>query len=248
MMRLRLCFSALCLIFWAGSSAAAQPAQAKGPVATVIALDGQAEWLDGDAWKPVALGQCFGPGDHLRCGKDGSLQCVVNGAVGLALDVNSLLMLPTQDPGTLMLNLNHGRLGCFADASQTVEVHSGNAMVQAGPGPIDLEMGTESQNTIVNTGQAGARFGDPAHINTLDLAPYSSGILVMDRVLGPNSMGKRDISDMNARWERARTFFGQRKELLKAMAAMPEHAGFVKALKKRQTDHDQSQNKNTAGE
>ncbi|HXC65241.1 MAG TPA: hypothetical protein VNZ67_12845, partial [bacterium] len=126
---------------------------------------------------------------------------------------------------------------CFADASQTVEIHTGNAMAQAGPGPIDLELGTETQNTIADTGQAGARFGDPAHIKTLDLAPYSSGVLVMDRVLGPEGMSKRDISDMNARWERARTFFGQRKELLKAMAAMPEHAGFVKALRERMASH-----------
>jgi len=232
-MRLRLCFPILCLALGAAAPATAAPAAPKPPVATVIALDGQAEWQDGDDWKPVALGQCFGPGDRLRCGKDGSMECVVDGDLGLALDVNSLLMLPTQEPGTLMLNLNHGRLGCFADMSRTVEIHTGNAMVQAGPGPIDLEVGTETQNSIVNTGPAGAQFGDPARVRTLALAPYSSAVLVMDRVLGPDGMSKRDVSDMNARWERARTFFGQRRDLLKAMAAMPEHAKFVKALGRR---------------
>jgi len=202
-------------------------------MATVIALDGQPEWLDGQAWKPVSLGQCFGPGDRLRCGKGASLQCVFGDGVSVALDADSLLAIPDQAPGPLRLNLNHGRLGCFAEAGPSVEIHTGNAMVEAGPGAVDLEAATVTQNTLANTAQFGARFGDPARRKTLDLAPYSSAVLAMDRLMGPDSLGKRDVSGMNARWERARLFFGQRKELLKAMAAMPEHAGFVKALNKR---------------
>jgi hypothetical protein len=236
-MRLRLSFALLCLLLGAASQAFSKQNAPPDTVATVIALDGQSEWQDGQTWKPVALGQLFGPGDRLRCGMDSSMQWVVDGILSVALDADTTLTLPTQASGPLTLNLNRGRIGCFADPGLVVKIHTGNAMIQAGPGAIDLEAAAVSQNTLLNTAQIGAQFGDPARLRTLDLAPFSSAVLVMDRLLGPDSLSKRDISEMNARWERARVFFGQRSELLKAMRAMPEHAGFMKALHQRLMVH-----------
>jgi hypothetical protein len=232
-MRLHLHFSICCLIFWAPGQAMAKSLPAFPGTATVIALDGQPEWLDGRAWRPVALGQLFGPGDRLRCGGDASLQCVVDSRLGLALDASTECALPEPPAGGIGVELVRGRLALLADPGQYVELSTDNAVIQCGPGATDLEVTAGGLTTQLCAAQAGARLSDPKRLKVLELPPYSSAILSDGRLLGPASLGKRDLSDINARWERARLFYGQRKELLKAMAAMPEHSAFVHALKKR---------------
>ncbi|HTB33609.1 MAG TPA: hypothetical protein VK842_01990, partial [bacterium] len=170
---------------------------------------------------------------HLRCGKESSLQCVIGQDLSVAVEPGTALDFPGPGDPAAQIHLGLGRVGVFAGQGQAVALRTDTALVLSGPAPCDLELSAFSQQSLLATSQCDARFSDPKQRKTVALAPYSSALLSQGRLMGPDTLGKRDLSDMNARWERARLFFGQRKELLGAMAAMPEHAAFVKALKKR---------------
>ena len=219
----------LCLL-----AAPSGPLRAAGPAPTLaLTLEGPVQWRDRGRWKDVELGQWFGPGDQLRCGEGGRLLLSLDAATSLALEPGGQLGLQRGPGGEATVALQEGRVDVLAEAADGpgLTLHSPNALVRAQGQEVELLAGPELTEVTVIQGRA--LLEDLKGLRAEPVGALERRRLSQGRLLAAETLAKREVFELDARWERARQFHGQRLALRQALLAAPERAAFARALRRR---------------
>lgn len=213
---------------------------AESIAATALTLEGQADFDDGGAFKPLQLGQLLGPGDRVRTGENGALQLALADGSSLALGPNTELTLQDLGPGgensRTTIQLLRGLMNAIVEPlapSGRFEILSDNAVVAVKGTDFEVQAGT--QDTLVTVNQGTVELGDPSRRRFEPILPLHRRRLLMNRLEGEETLAKREVLTLHERWARAHLFHAQRHELLKYFKEQ-DHAArsrWRKALLKR---------------
>lgn len=211
----------------------------KGAPATpamVLTLDGPVQWLDGSHWRPVELGQLFGPGDTLRCGPAATLLLALGDACSVALDPGTQVRLTQAGTGDGPgLELAAGRLDLLSDPAPDAPgfpVRTANALVRVLGRDVQVSAAPDDSEVCVTRGEA--LLGDPRWRVDGSVSARQRRRLALGRLWPLEDLSKRAIFALDDRWARAREFHAQRRALWPALLGSPDHARFLRALKQRQ--------------
>jgi ferric-dicitrate binding protein FerR (iron transport regulator) len=188
--------------------------------ATVLTLEGQAELEQGGAFKPLSLGQLLGPGDRVRTGKDGGLHLALADGSSVSLGPSSQLSLQSLGGpagGTLTaLRLERGLLNAMVEPLRpgtAFEILSPNAVVAVAG--TEFEVRASAQETVVSVHEGSVRLGDADRRRFEPVLPLHRRRLLLNRLLAPERLAKREAGALRERWARARIFHAQRHSLLR---------------------------------
>jgi len=224
---------------------------AESVAATVLTLDGQAELEDGGAWSALALGQVLGPGDTVRTSENSSLHLALADGSSVALGPNTEMTLKALGPGgdgsQSVLQLLRGVLNAMVEKvtpGGKFEIESSNAVVAVKG--TDFEVANYSAaDTVVTVNEGTVELGDSQRQRFEPILPLRRRRLTNNRLLAEEILAKREISEFQARWERAHLFHAQRHELLAHFKTQERgaRAKWRKALLKRRAVREARQGK-----
>jgi hypothetical protein len=209
----------------ASTDASDQAAAADDTTATAIEVTGTVVYeAEEGVFKPVAMGQLFGEGDHVLTRENSGLHLVLADGSSITLGPNSELTL--------------SKIGSGKEGSQTfLELLKGtaNAIVQKlklgssfemkTPNAVAAVKGTEFE--VSEDGSAGTvsvregivAMSDSQGGNTVQIPPMSRAQAGAGRVPRPFRMSERQYRDFDHRWAHAREIHGRRLEIMRPFAA-----------------------------
>lgn len=190
------------------------------PAATVIEISGEVFYQGAeDELHAVELGQLFSEGDRLLTKADSSLQLVLADGSTLSLGPNTELsvrsMQKSESVSKTFFELIKGTVNAIVESlsqGSTFEIRSthGVAAVKG----TEFELSADETESSVTVREGVVSFSSPDNSASVDVGPFhrcSAGVGRLNRAF---RLGKREAGDFEKRWERARKFHGQRRELM----------------------------------
>ncbi len=210
----------LLLAFLLAQAGLALAAAAEDPAATVIELSGEAFFEDaGGELKEVVLGQLFSEGDRLMTKESSSLQLVLADGSSLSLGPNTELSISRLEKAAegskSFFELIKGTVNAIIEKITTgsaFEIKSAYAV--AAVKGTEFELSHDGAESGLTVREGTVAFSDPEKKAEVSVGPSQRSLAAKGALNRPFQLSKRDLGDYERRWERARKFHGQRRELM----------------------------------